>query len=152
MIKETGRIVAVEKDSVWVETIQKSTCGSCAAEKGCGQSMLAKWGGHTAYLRVLLQGRDPDRYSVNDYVQIGITEDVLAKGALFTYMVPLLCLLMGAWAGHHWFDTEVASVLGGVLSLLAGGGIVRLQAYHSRNDERLQPVLIDDEQPIALIS
>ena len=42
-IVEMGRIVAVEQDpqlTVWVETIKRSTCGTCASKKGCGNEHL----------------------------------------------------------------------------------------------------------------
>ena len=66
MILETGRIVAIEPEGVWVETIQKSACGSCKAEKGCGQSLINKWDGHTAYIWVLLEGRNPENYQLGN--------------------------------------------------------------------------------------
>jgi sigma-E factor negative regulatory protein RseC len=150
MIRETGRVVAVETDCLWVETFQQSTCGTCAAQKGCGQSLLAKWGGHTSYLRVLLQGKDCSHYQINDSVSIGIAEDVLAKGALFVYLVPLLAMVIGAWAGHMWAQTDLVSLLGAGLGLLFGGGVVRWHAYMNRNNGRLQPVLLDDELPVQL--
>ena len=42
MLIETGRVVAVEanEEALWVETIRQSTCGSCAANKGCGHGLL----------------------------------------------------------------------------------------------------------------
>jgi len=40
MLRESGRVVAIESDAVWVETIRSSLCGSCAAKAGCGQDYL----------------------------------------------------------------------------------------------------------------
>ena len=77
MISETGRIVAIETDGLWVETIQRSTCGSCAAEKGCGQSLMARLMGHTSYLWVLLEGRDPADYRIDQEIQIGDRKSVV---------------------------------------------------------------------------
>lgn len=148
MITETGRVVAIEPDSLWVETIQRSTCSSCAAEKGCGQSLVAKWGGHTSYLRVLLEGRDPDTFHIDDQVTVGVPEDVVARGSLFVYLLPLLALVFGSWCGQSLFGTDAAAVLGAVLGLAMGGGLVRWRAYHTRNDRRLQPVLLDGREPL----
>jgi sigma-E factor negative regulatory protein RseC len=52
MILETGVVVAVESDGLWVETIQKSACEVCVAEKGCGQKFLSKLAGKTVSIRV----------------------------------------------------------------------------------------------------
>ncbi|TQV84048.1 SoxR reducing system RseC family protein [Exilibacterium tricleocarpae] len=150
MITETGRVVAVEKDSLWVETVKRSTCSSCAAEPGCGQSLLARWGGNASYLRVLLQGRDAAGYRPGDQVRIGIAEDVVVKGSLLVYLLPLVALVLGSWLGQWAFGTEVAAIGGAVFGLGLGAVLVRWHAHHNRNNERLQPVLVDDQQPLKL--
>lgn len=42
VLYETGRVVAVDGDGLWLETLKKSTCGQCSARAGCGQQLLAK--------------------------------------------------------------------------------------------------------------
>lgn len=147
MIEETGRVVAVEADSLWVETIQRSTCGSCAAQKGCGQSLLARFAGHTSYLRVLLQGKESSRYQVGDEVRIGVPESVVVTGSLFVYMLPLLAMIAGASLAHELYANEGLSVLGAALGLLAGGAYVRWRAWLTRGDPDLQPLLLDADAP-----
>jgi len=114
MILETGRIMAIETEGVWVETVRKSACGSCKAEKGCGQSLINKWDGHTAYIWVLLEGRNPADYQLGDEIQIGIPEEVIAKGALLVYMVPLITLLLATAFAHHQFAHEGITTLSGL--------------------------------------
>jgi sigma-E factor negative regulatory protein RseC len=150
MIIETGRIVAVETDGLWVETIQRSTCGTCAAEKGCGQSLMARLTGHTSYLRVLLQGRDPEGYHLGDEVQIGVPEDVVVTGSLLVYLLPLLAMILFSGAAHHLLGYEGLTILMALIGLLAGAMLVRWRAHVTRNDSRLQPVLIDERQPLTL--
>ena len=145
MLQETGRIIAVETDAVWVETIQQSTCGSCAAKKGCGQSLLAKLSGKPAYLRVLLQGKKG--YQVNDNVTIGIPDDVIVKGSLLVYFIPLLLMIVFAGIAHTYsidrqLTSEVLPAFSGIVGLFVGGAIVRFHAHCHRNDKRLQPVII----------
>jgi len=41
-LMETGRVVAVEADAVWIEADRSSACGRCAARAGCGQGALSK--------------------------------------------------------------------------------------------------------------
>ncbi len=159
MIAETGRVVAVESDGLWVETIQRSTCGSCAAQKGCGQSLLARLAGHSSYLWVLLDGRDSAAYQLGDEIQLGIPEDVVVKGSLFVYLVPLLLMILGSGLAHSWFASEGLSVLGALGGLVLGGLVVRWRAQQTRLDPRLQPVLLDQvkdaeqshSQPITIV-
>lgn len=151
MISETGRIVAIEPDGLWVETIQRSTCGSCAAEKGCGQSLMARLMGHTSYLWVLLEGRDSADYRLDQEIQIGVPETVVVKGSLFVYMTPLLGMLGGAGLAQHLWGSDGYSALGALVGLLAGGVLVRWRAHQTRYDRRLQPVLLDERQPVTMI-
>ena len=59
MLVETGRVVAVEEDSLWVETIRQSTCGSCAAQKGCGHGLLNRYAdGKRGYIQHLAVGEE----------------------------------------------------------------------------------------------
>lgn len=150
MILETGRIVAVEPDGLWVETIQRSTCTSCRAERGCGQSLMAKMTGHTSYLRILLQGRDSEHYRLGDEVQIGIPENVVAKGSAFAYLVPLLLMLVSAGIAEHLITFEPVTILAAIAGLVAGGLIVRFRAWQTRNNQALQPILIDERDILKL--
>ena len=148
MILETGHIVAIETEGVWVETIRKSACGSCKAEKGCGQSLLNKMDGHSAYIWVLLEGRNPASYQLGDEIQIGIPEDVIAKGALLVYMVPLITLLLATALAHQQFAHEGITTLSGFAGLLLGGLIVRWHSWRTRLNSDLQPVLVDGRKPL----
>lgn len=148
MILETGRIVAIETEGVWVETIRKSACGSCKAEKGCGQSLINKWDGHSAYIWVLLEGRNSSSYHLGDEIQIGIPEDVIAKGALLVYIVPLITLVVATAFSHHQFGNEGITTFSGFVGLLLGGLIVRWHSWRNRLNSDLQPVLVDDRKPL----
>lgn len=143
MLKETGRVVAIDDDSVWVETINQSTCGSCAAEKGCGQSVLAKWSAKESYLKVLLDGRDPNTVQVNDEITLGIPEDVVVKSSLLLYCLPIALMIAGALVGENVFAQEWITVLGAALGFAVGGAFVSLVSHLKRGDRRSQPVIIE---------
>ncbi len=152
MITETGRIVAIDPDCLWVETIQRSTCESCAAEKGCGQSMVAKWGGPTSFIRVLLEGRDPSSYRLYDSVTVGIPEEVIARGSMLVYLTPLLGLLAGVLLAEWLAGGEGVVMSLAALGFVLGAGLVRWHSHRYRNDRRVQPVLLDGEEAISWAS
>lgn len=152
MIFETGLIVAIEPQGLWVETIQISACGSCQAQKGCGHSLLAKFGASASHIWVLLDGRRPDAYQINDQVRIGVPEDVVARGALFIYLVPLAAMLVATLLAHQQQASDGASALAAFAGLLLGAAIVRLRSYQIRFDKRLQPVLVDDQTPMQTVT
>ncbi|MDO3388205.1 SoxR reducing system RseC family protein [Gilvimarinus sp. SDUM040013] len=150
MLIETGKVVAVESDGLWVETISRSTCGSCAAQKGCGQSLLAKLAGHTTYLWVSLGGRNSADYQVGDDIELGVPEAVVANGSLLVYLLPLITLLGFTLAASELGWGEGATTLAGLFGLVAGGALVRWRAHVTRHDSRLQPVLVDDQQVVSV--
>ena len=143
MILEAGRIVAIEPQGLWVETIERSACGSCQAQKGCGHSALAKFGSSASRLWVLLDARKVHCFKLGDEVQIGVPEEVVATGSLVVYMLPLLVMIAASLAGHSARLNDGLTAICGFMGLLLGAVIVRCWSHLTRFDSRLQPVLFD---------
>ncbi len=146
MLVETGRVVAVEPQALWVETIRQSTCGSCAANKGCGHGLLNRIGdGRTGYVRVLPGELDTSSCHVDDQVRISIPEQVILRGSVVVYLLPLVCMLAAAagvdslWPG----SSELLTVGAAVAGLAAGFALVRWHAWRHRQDMALQPTLME---------
>jgi len=145
MITETGRVVAVEPDSLWVETIRQNTCGSCVAQKGCGHGLMNKLTSrnHQAHhVRALVDPTDSQGYSLNDEVEIAVAEHVLVKAALFVYLAPLLALLAGAITASQLGLSDGFVALGAFFGFVFGLFIVRLHAWLTRNDVSQQPRVV----------
>ncbi len=137
-LSETGRVVAIESDAVWVEADRSSACGKCAARAGCGHGALAA---------LLQQGQGRVRAvsganltvaqcELGDEVTICVPEATLLGGTLLIYGLPLLlatgaallfagagdfasamafCLgLLGSFAILRWVNTSAAMTLPGV--------------------------------------
>ena len=152
MILETGRIVAIEPKRLWVETIQRSACGSCQAQKGCGHSALVKFGASASRLWVLLEGRDANHFSLGDEVQIGVPEEVIAGGSLFVYMLPLITMITAMLVAHNSQLSDGLTAICALLGLLFGAAIVRWCSHLIRFDNRLQPVLVDAQTSVQVIA
>jgi positive regulator of sigma E activity len=109
MIEERAEVVACEGRFAWVQTQRASTCGSCAANKGCGTATLAKvLGQRRTRVRVL----NDARAVAGEQVVIGLSEQALVRGALAVYLVPLLGLLGGALFGAHLAGTVAGTRAG----------------------------------------
>jgi len=145
MLKETGRIVDIKEDALWVETIKRSTCGSCAAEKGCGQTLLKKIGAQASYLRVPLSGSSKHHFQLNDTVNIGIPDDIVVKGSLLLYLLPLIFLLVFSGVVHTYEYSDTSTILAGLFGFVLACILIRWYSYLHRNDERYQAFLIEDE-------
>ena len=143
MILETGTVVAVESDGLWVETIQKSACEACVAEKGCGQKFLSKLAGKTTSIRVLLNNQPQQNFSIGQSVTIGIPEDVIVLASLLVYLLPIFGAVAGAAIVGINGGGDLQSISGALTGLLLGGWLVRLHSQKSRNDLRYNPILVD---------
>ena len=146
MLTEVGRVVALDADSLWVETLRKTTCGTCAAQKGCGHGILNRMSsGSRNYIRVLLAGQLSAQYALDDQVRIAIPEQVVVRSSFVMYVLPLFCMLAMAVALSKWFPLQPADLmsgLGAVLGFLLGILLVRLHAHRHRDNLEFQPRLL----------
>jgi sigma-E factor negative regulatory protein RseC len=150
MLTEVGRIIAVEQDAVWVETIRQSTCGSCAAQKGCGHGILNRFtDGSRSYVRVLPGEIAVSDCQVDDSVRISIPEEVILHGSFIVYILPLLAMLAGAIAVPEMRagNQDALAALGAVAGLAVGFSGVRWHASRHSQDPAFQPVLVEIVPP-----
>lgn len=146
LLTEQGRVVAVADDHVWVETFSASTCGSCSAQKGCGQGLLNSVGrGRQNLLKVLLPKGYPRVLGLGDTVDIAVPEKVLIGGAFWVYLLPLLSLLVGMGAVDQFAPAagDTGAALGALGGFIAGLGLVRLHALLTAKRADYQPRLLD---------
>lgn len=127
VIEETARVASIDGDTVEVVTERRSACGSCAAQKGCGTSLLAAWFPQRQ-LRFRVHNAVGAR--VGDRVVVGLDEAYLQRGALLLYAVPLAGLLLGSIAGDFVLGAgglhpEPGAIGGGLLGLFAALRFVR---------------------------
>lgn len=136
MIEEQGRVVSVESGAVWVETVRRSTCGSCQARAGCGQALLSKLGAGSrhGFVRVITDG--PHR--VGDEVVIGIPDQAVVFGSAWVYMVPLLGLFLFALAAQGLQLGEPLIISAAASGLLLGLALVRWHGRHHADDPQYQ--------------
>ncbi|MDM8350438.1 SoxR reducing system RseC family protein [Pseudomonas sp. sp1636] len=140
MIEEQGRVVAVESGAVWVETMRKSTCSSCSVSAGCGHGVLDKLGvsGRPGYVRALCDLQ----LSVGDAVVIGVREELLVRGSLLVYLLPLIGLFGAALLAEQLALSEPLVILSAFAGLLAAWLAVRWQSARTADDPALQPVVV----------
>lgn len=143
MITETGKVVAVCDDKVWVQTIRTSACQQCAARHGCGQKALASVTGGRAN-QVLVTNSVGAR--VGDEVMIGIPEQALLGASFLAYALPLLGLVVGSLAGHAMGGSgDLPALAGGGTGLFAG--LVATRLWQRRKEAGYEPRLLRVQRP-----
>ncbi len=152
MLTESARVVAVENNCLWVETVRQSVCGSCAANKGCGHGLLNRIGdGRRSYLRISSQDFSAGKFRVDDQVSIAIPEELLLRSSFVVYLVPILCTLLLAAALPALIagPNDLVAVAGAGLGFGLGVALVRLHAWVHRYDPAMQPQLLGLATPVA---
>lgn len=156
MVEEEGRVVTVEQDAVWVETIRKSTCSSCSARNGCGQHLIEKYRSSKShsYIRATCS---PSLSALslreNDRVVIGIPEAALVQASLLVYLLPLVSMIGSLWLasslGLHDLVTALVALaglgLGFIPVRLLGartGDMCRVKVVRKLSSVQVEPELI----------
>ena len=143
MITESGRVVGIEDKALWVETIRRSTCGSCAAQKGCGQGLMNKFtDGRRNQLRVLLGSQSADAFHLDDEVEISIPERALITGAMTVYLLPLFSMIAGMALASQYAPSDAIAALGALLGFVGGMVLVRLHAMYIHNKPAFQASVV----------
>jgi sigma-E factor negative regulatory protein RseC len=144
MIEERARVVAVDGDSVLLQTQRQSSCGSCEVKSGCGTSVLAGIVGQK-----VTQLKLPNTLGAKpgDEVLLGMSENALVTGSLLVYMIPLVMLLLGALTGELvatqlGMDAELMPVVGGALGFVLAILLVRGLLHKTATGLQMQPVML----------
>ena len=110
-LSETGRVVAVESDAVWVEADRSSACGKCAARAGCGQGALSAMlqSGRGRVRAVSGDTLRADQCELGEEVVIQLPESTLFSGTFLIYGVPLTVASIAAVAASGGGDVKSVS-------------------------------------------
>ena len=143
MSQEIVEIVELGKQGVWVEAMQQSACSSCNARSGCGQHSLSKLG-----RKMRLWVPTEKTFRVGEQATLTLPDGSLAMSALVLYGMPLVSMIALALVGHISAG-EGASVIAGVIGLVAGFWVARQIAERKKED--WQPQFRDACSYIPLI-
>ena len=141
MIEESAKVVELDGEYVVIETIRKSTCGSCEAKSGCGTAVLSKVMGNRAS-RMRLRNTISAR--VDDQIILGLQERALVQTSFLFYLTPLFSCFLFALLGRYIDNGagELATVLCGLSGLFAGLYFVKWLSVKLELDSRYQAVML----------
>ena len=140
-------MVRTEGEYAWVETQRRSSCGSCAANKGCGTGALSQvFAGRVQQMKV----RNSVGAREGEHVVLGIEEGTLIKGSLAVYLLPLLAMMAGGLLGQalapQWLiDPEWLSMLLGLGGLVISLWWLRRFNHRASADPRYMAEILRRE-------
>ena len=144
MIEEQAQVVDISGDLLVLQAQTKSSCGSCAAKKGCGTSVLSKVVGRK-FTR--FQAENSVEAKVGDTVIVGISEQALLRGSLMMYIIPIMGMLVFALVSDHLLDLSVKNrdlliAAAGIAGLVSGSLLSRWYFQRRENVHRFRPVVL----------
>jgi sigma-E factor negative regulatory protein RseC len=83
---------AIGGDTVWVKTVKPAACESCTSRKDCSMDKAGK--------PREVEVSNPVGAKIGDRVQISIQTSALLKAIFLLYLFPILCMLVGGFAGQ----------------------------------------------------
>ena len=141
MIEEIGCVVEVDEEAVWIETIKQSACSTCSAQKGCGQSLLAKVGDGKR-LRMRVDNPSYLSVDVDDQVVLGVGERSFLTASIVVYLVPLIAMFLSALLAQQQALAEPMIILFAVVGLCTGFMCSRYLSKVMARSCNYKPVLL----------
>lgn len=127
MLTENAKVVAIDDDGLWVETLKQSVCGACSAKSGCGQHLLTKYLRELTCIKAQFGVSTPSRiWKLGDEVEIGVEENALVVNALLVYLLPLICLISFVAIAHSLALPEGFVALCGFLGLFFAALFIKM--------------------------
>jgi len=129
LIEGLARVVAVDRDQVWLVAEQPAACGSCATRSACGAGSAPKAVAHWRVPRSLGPGQP--LLALGDTVHIGVDRSALTRASVTAYALPLVAMLLSASAVQEAGDG--VAIIAALAGLLAGVAIARMLVGAKRN-------------------
>lgn len=137
MIRELGEVVAVNGNSVTIQTQLKSGCGGCQQQNHCGAGLLAKaFPDRRGVLDVWLENPP----TVGAQVELLLPEKAMMQFSVLMYLLPIFALFTGAVIGNWLVPThELATI--GLAAVAFGLSFYGLRRWLRARDARVRTLL-----------
>ena len=135
MITERGVVEKILHHKAMVRVEKSAACVHCESRGACHV---------TAGRSVLIEVPNDLQAAVNDHVEISVSSGSLLRLSLLVYLLPILALIIGAYAGNAWatsfhLQPTLASIgCGAIAMVLAFYALKRLDR-HAQAKGKYQP-------------
>ena len=145
-VERSGEVIGFANGVAKIRLERASGCSGCGSRGTCASGSAVE-----QVVHMLL----PERTKLGDHVTVAMPASSVALAAILGYLLPLLCLLLGAIAADTAVGGNVAAVIGAAAGFVAGLLLARLIAFfalgkgltHSHCQTDFQPDLSPGEHP-----
>ncbi len=144
MIEQTVKIVAIEGDQAWIESLSLHGCARCEAGEGCGGGIFAKLFSNKQFRMKIDNTLSLQQ---GDKVVIGIQDSAVTNASFISYILPLLGLIVGALLGSLFdpIGSESWTLVGAVLGISISFLMSKLSLNSDSFKARYTPTMIRKE-------
>lgn len=147
---ESGRVLALDEQHVWVETVAQSSCNSCSARKGCGQATLASM--HPSRQNSLRLAQPSSgiisSINLNDTVDFSVPDTLISTSAALVYLMPLLFMMASVIVANLMALSEGVSILLALSSL--GIGFIAVHKFAVGGlEKKMAPTIVAVRPTVA---
>ena len=140
---EQATVVAVNHQSVVVESQVKSTCSQCQQVDNCGSGLVAK---ALPQPKLRVEIATKETFAVGDQVIISIPEQAMLSVAWQVYLWPVLGLMLGAGIGQLMLmngvlSHELPTIIMGFVGGFAGFKWAKTRLEHNPKQQALVPTI-----------
>ena len=139
IIKAFAQIVDLHADHTVLVSERQTLCGSCAAAKGCGVSLLSKTFGNKT-LRFETKNIQSPR--LGDWYEIGLPQTALLKIAATTYLIPLAIMIAAAIVASGYGAGDGIVAIASLAGLVVGYMTVHRMVSATRLNNLAQPMIL----------
>ena len=145
MIKGKGIVETVAGDKAVVRIPQGSSCATCQSRAACSIGNGKE---------ILVEVKNELNAKAGDFVEISMPAPSLFKMGMLVYLFPVLALIFGAGAGdlsagYLEIDSDLASIMGGIVALGISFGVLRRVERYVGNKPDYHPRMTRVTQPKA---
>lgn len=135
LIEGLARVVAVDRDHVWLVAEQPAACGSCATRSACGNGSTKPSAGWRVSRAI---GSNQAPLALGDTVHVGVDRHALTHASLTAYALPLITMLVAACTQQGAGDAmAIAAAFAGLIV-----GVAAAKVLVRRWREALVPVVL----------
>lgn len=140
MLTENAVVLSYTAGIAKVQCESQSACGSCAAKKGCGTSVLSELSGEKGTHTLTVESLIPLKQG--QIVQIGLPEKSLIFTALLIYIVPLVTILLTTFLTEGIIEDELVRATMILLSTACAFVAVRWYSKRLHQQADFKPILL----------
>jgi sigma-E factor negative regulatory protein RseC len=142
MATERGVVIRLgppDSGMAWVQTQRSSACKSCASRHSCNPGEQGK--------EMEVEAINQAGARVGDEIILNLDTGPLLKATFLLYVVPILCMIVGAVVGHGYalsrgWDPSALSAVLSLVALAISFVFVRLQGNQLSRKNAYKPQIV----------